>query len=397
MSTRTRKKRKASEAAGTNGLPDESAEAFKSYSVAALQDPSSFASAMLGCLPQDASLATADSKKLLKTFDVVKAELQHRTNLMAENSVKTGANSYVVLSGTVAMPPDVFGNILSFVSTHEMVHQSSFVAKAWLATARSPQLWHTLNNDSGLLEKSRTITNMTKILNLLKRPQFASLKVLSPSDKVQTRKKAFEQIAKACPLLEVLDVGYSLYSSMKVDDAALQELPSLFPHLKEIRLSMDRLTNAGLTGFFERMGDRLESICIRDGYPSDREKLTDLALTSTIARFCPNLEHFVHYGSYPQGVISETGLIDLLKDCRKLKSILLTRCDQVGLPFFEHIIDNDINLERLFVAGNLELMSKKSLCTALSEKLESFEAMSINEHWKLCFRARQNRQISTLW
>lgn len=129
---------------------------------------------MLGWLPDNATL---------ETFDLVKAELQHRTNLMAESSVETGAAREVLLSG-VALTPNIFMHVLEFVPRYDAVLKASLVSKSWLAVTRAPQFWHTLDNESCLLAKSTTITNMTSLLELLGRPQFGSLKSLTPFNKV---------------------------------------------------------------------------------------------------------------------------------------------------------------------------------------------------------------------
>jgi hypothetical protein len=203
-------------------------------------------------------MKTKSSKDRLRAFDLVKAKLQHRTNLMAESNVEEGGRIELIFCG-IAIPPDVFRTILSFVSPPQT---GSLVAKNWLAATRSPHFWHTLDAEHGLLYQSMTVRNMTDLLNLLSRPQFSSLRVLVPPDKVQMRAKALEQIAKACPNLEEFDLGFSLWSSMKVDDKALLALPELFPHLKGVRFGTHRVTVSGMVQFCEKMGDRLISLRI---------------------------------------------------------------------------------------------------------------------------------------
>jgi hypothetical protein len=219
-------------------------------------NPNELASALLRWLPEDATMKTKSSKDRLRAFDLVKAKLQHRTNLMAESNVEEGGRIELIFCG-IAIPPDVFRTILSFVSPPQT---GSLVAKNWLAATRSPHFWHTLDAEHGLLYQSMTVRNMTDLLNLLSRPQFSSLRVLVPPDKVQMRAKALEQIAKACPNLEEFDLGFSLWSSMKVDDKALLALPELFPHLKGVRFGTHRVTVSGMVQFCEKMGDRLISL-----------------------------------------------------------------------------------------------------------------------------------------
>ena len=358
------------------------------------QDPHSFATTMLGWLAPDSTLETGDAKKLLKTFDLVKAELQHRTNLMALRLVQ--CNSELTLN-SVAIPQDIFQNILKFIPCYDMVHKASLVSKAWLAVARMPQLWHTLNNDYGLLENSTTITNMTQLLELLNRnPQFASLKVLTPPDKVQMRNKAFEQIAKACPLLEAIDVGYSVWSNMKCDDKALQLLPSIFPHLKELRLNTYKISDSGLAAFCERMGGRLLEIRIRYRYSSTK-KLSDHTLAA-IAHHCSNLERFEYTEYHGEYDFTETGIISLLNGCRNLKNLTLINTKVVGLGVFRYIMEQDaVQLERLYVTGHDGLMQDVALCAALDEKVDSFEAIQQSVHSSRTAKARRAKKKHITW
>jgi hypothetical protein len=210
-------------------------------------------------------MKTKSAKDLLRAVDLVKAKLQHRTNLMVQSNVEEGGRIELILRG-IAIPPDVFRTILSFVSPPQT---ESLVAKNWLAATRSPHLWHTLDAEHGLLYTSTTVRNMTDLLNLLIRPQFASLRVLIPPDRVQMRAKAIEQIAKACPNLEEFDLGFSLWSSMKIDDKTLLALPELFPHLKGVRFSTYSVTVSGMVQFCEKMGDRLISLRISDSVLKD--------------------------------------------------------------------------------------------------------------------------------
>lgn len=370
MSNPTSSKRKASLA-----LTNASVSAL-------LQQPSSLASTMLGWLPDSATNTSKDAKSLLKSFDLVRAELQHRTNLLCLSSVQTGAESDILLQG-VAVPPDVLLQVLGFLPRYESVQNASLVSKAWLAGARSPQLWHTLDNDYGLLGHSTTIVNMTSLLELLDRPQFTSLKTLIPPSNIQIRKKAIGKIAEACPILEEIDFGYSFLSRLKPDDTDLNSLPALFPHLTKIRLNQDKVTDAGITGFCECMGDRLMSIQIRDSYRCS-QKLSDDTLL-TMSRCCPNLERFDYeyrtISAEPLS-ISEKGVIALVKGCPNLKILNLIGMDSIGSAAFEYILENG-NLNRLLVRGdNIELTldGNKALGASLAEKVGSFKAFSREMH-----------------
>ena len=225
------------------------------------QSTEELASVMLSWLPNGATIAHADAKKLLKSFDHVRAELQHRSNLLASKAIETGEQRDVLLSD-VSVPSTVMLNVLEFLPRYEAVHSASLVSKSWLAVARAPQFWTTLNHGAGLLEKSSTVTNMTDLLTFLKKPHFSSLKTLVPPHKVQTRKKAFEDIALSCPLLENIDAGYHPFSLMKIDDATMVKVPEIFPHLNSFRFNMYRVTDSGVKNFCLRMGERLVDLGI---------------------------------------------------------------------------------------------------------------------------------------
>jgi hypothetical protein len=95
---------------------------------------------MLGWLPEDSNttLASKEAKNVFKTFDLIKAELQYRTNIMKASIIEKSASRSVLLS-QVYLPADVFLHVLVFLPRHEAVHQASLVSKSWLAVARSPQ------------------------------------------------------------------------------------------------------------------------------------------------------------------------------------------------------------------------------------------------------------------
>jgi hypothetical protein len=363
-----------------------------------IPDPKDFAATMLGWLPADATLKSTDSQKILKAFHLLNAELQHRTNLMAKSSVETGKRSDVTFSG-ISIAPDVFQHVLQFLPNYEIVHAASLVSKAWLSAARTPLLWHTLANEHGLLGQSSTVTNMTQLLKLLACPPFASLKTLVPPDRVRMRAKALKQIAKACPLLESIDLGYSLWSIMKIEDKDLMSLPLLFPHLKHIQLCTAKVSNSGIAAFCERMGDRLLSIRIDESYYSDYMRLSNHTLASVITRHCRNLERF-DVTVCPNSNISEKGIIALLNGCRKLNqlSLILQYTDTIRVAAFQHIAENKcVTLDRLYVVGHSELMNDGALCAALGEKIGACEVISGRLHARRVHEARVAKRIHTHW
>lgn len=401
---------RASSAAKTEGVDS----SFSLTINTSNQNPQQLAESLLGLLPKNATLKNQQAKTLLKAFDLVQAGLQHRTNLMALQSVQKGRQSDIMFSG-MAIPPDIVAQILSFLPAHDSVHRVSLVCKSLLAVARLPQLWHTLDNSTGLLEKSSTITNMTQLLELLKRPQFASLKILTPAEKVQFRAKSLDHMAKSCPLLERLDLGYGIWSHMKMDDKALLTLPHLFPHLCAVKLNTYKITDWGLASFCELMGDRLQSIRIYEsaydsGGVQKNKKLSDRTLTEVIGKQCPNLQEFEYNSSFlGRSEITEHGIIGLLDQCHNLQKLSLIQTLSVGKAAFSHILGGEDDSDgesapphppflcQLYVVAHDELFEDKSLCAALEERIGHVEIIPQNVHNKRIEIARHDFQCSIFW
>ena len=416
-SSNSKNKRKRSTRAAAAAKTEEVDSSFALNSIDTRhQNPQQLADSLLELLPKNATLKSQQAKTLLKAFDLVQADLQHRTNLMALESVQKGRQSDILFSG-VAIPPDIVAQILAFLPAHDTVHRVSLVCKSLLAVARLPQLWHTLDNSTGLLEKSSTINNMTQLLELLKRPQFSSLKILTPAEKVQFRAKSLDQIAKSCPLLQSLDLGYGIWSHMKMDDKALLTLPHLFPHLCAVKLNTYKITDWGLANFCELMGDRLKSIRIYEsaydsGGVQKNKKLSDRTLTDVIGKQCPNLEEFEYNSSFlGRSEISEHGIIGLLDQCHKLQKLSLIQTLSVGKAAFAHMccggtssIDDDRtfpphppSLSHLYVVAHEELLEDSLLRVSLEDRIDRVEIIPQSVHNKRIENARHDFQCSIFW
>ena len=366
------------------------------------QTPNDVALALLTYLPDDATLKHKETKTLLKAFDLAKAELQHRMNIMSRNCEQTGSQQPLLFCNEqVALPADAFLHILDFLPKTDLVLRTSEVSKAWLSLSRSPQMWTILDTEHGLISKSKRVTNMNHLLALVEQPQFALLKTLAPPDKVRLREKALEKIAQACPLLEDIDIGYSHCSYMHADDNALMVIPSLFPHLKKIKFQLrDNVTRNGFWRFLETMADRLVDLRIFAMMWFQPDETGKWVLSDTdfkeISRHCQNLEHF-RYEQLDDDVgevLSKEGIIALVRGCPKLKSIVLSNTTSVHIEAFEYIAEHVGNLQKLLVVGNSRLMNNSDLCLRLSEKIEHFEAISTSENDK---RRTEARKESRNW
>ena len=363
-----------------------------------LDDPRLVASTILGWLPEGTTLQDKEAKVLCRAFDLVKTELQHRTNIMAANCEAEGNLQELCLSD-VAVPSDMMLRVFEMLPKYDVVCKAGMVCKSWLALTRSPRLWETLDNENGLKLESKHIKNMTDLLKLLRRPQFASLTCLVPPFKVQLRKKALEQIAEACPLLEEIDLGCSIWSNMKPSEADIMDATSLFPHLSKIHFNNYRLTDTQIRSFCGVMGSRLREIRIDDAYACD-QKLTDATLAA-IGRSCPNLELFEYrYTFMPERIanpLTEEGIISLLRGCTKLHSLALLRNGNIGLGAYEYILEDSVKLERLFVVGHPPLHGSTLLCDRLSEKLSSFEVVTKDAHSTRVYQLRTGGKSGNYW
>jgi hypothetical protein len=236
---------------------------------------------------------------------------------------------------------------------------------------------------------------MDHLLAFLERPQFALLKTLVPPDKVRLRKKALEKIAESCPLLEDIDIGYSVLSSMHADDDVLMEIPSLFPHLRTIRFDLQRVTRNGLWRFLETMDDRLVDLRIYALTNTGELVLSDADLQQ-ISRQCQNLEYFRYEQSDDDlgEPFSKEAIIALVRGCPKLKSVALINTNSVQIEAFEHIAEHAVNLQNLLVVGDSQLMNNSDLCLRLGENIEHFETISEREYFA---RRKVARQGSRNW
>jgi hypothetical protein len=398
MSKRGDKKKRKVVPETTLATPS-TAIATPSTAINLTQTPNEVALALLACLPDDATVKNKEVKTLLKAFDLAKAELQHRMNTMSRNCQQKGSRQPLLFcKEQVSLPADAFLHILDFLPKSDLVLRTSEVSKAWLSMSRSPQLWTILDTEHGLISKSKRVTNMDHLLALLERPQFALLKTLVPPDKVRLRKKALEKIAESCPLLDNIDIGYNLFSSMHADDNALMEIPSLFPHLKKIRFGIqEKVTRNGLWRFLETMGDRLVDLRIYYTMMTFQSEamgewvLSDADLEE-ISRHCPNLEYF-HYEQYDDinvgELLSKEGVIALVRGCPKLKSIVLANAMSVQMEAYEYIAEHAANLQNLLVVGDYRLMNNSDVRLRLGEKIEHFEAISTNDYDERCKEARK--------
>ena len=264
--------------------------------------PKMIASAILSLLPNDATKQNEEAKKLAKAFRLVLAQLDQRTTAMARGNESQGMHIFIIIwrptnnyqiplasliffrpifiyiSGTrlpiaftfsndenegevvINLPEDSFVNILSYCTGRGVV-KAGEVSEAWLATSRSPTFWEKLDSSSGLTNESKKL-NATGLVQLLGRPQLASLTNLTIPYKIKIGKTTMKQIAKACPHLEALDMGYTFNSGINPKDDDLIQAAESFPSLKSMRHDMWSITAYGVGQFARAIGKQLVDLRI---------------------------------------------------------------------------------------------------------------------------------------
>ena len=256
---------------GTNNLVvDNTASLLASLNLSnSKTTPRAIATCLLTLLPDGATKQHAEAKKLLKAFPLVTAELDARSAAQLRASESTGTSMPISFhfqdedgseTTVVNVPEDSFLNIMSFLRGKDIVKVST-VNKAWLSISRQPALWKSLDATSGLTNSNKKM-NMTYLIKLLGRPQFANLKSLAIPYKLSLGKSSCKQIAKVCPHLETWDLGYSR-STAGGKDADLLEAAERFTNLTSIRTDMWNVTNFGITSVAEAMGEQLLDLRIK--------------------------------------------------------------------------------------------------------------------------------------
>lgn len=145
--------------------------------------PKVVAAALLSLLPKDATKQHSSAKALTKAFPLVVAELEGRANRAARKLTGVGASQPIKFSfadeesdeivATVDLPEETFVHILSFLDGYQLV-DASLVSKAWLSSSRLPSVWEDGLSIDNLNRKKQF--NMTGLLKVLSRPQFANVK-----------------------------------------------------------------------------------------------------------------------------------------------------------------------------------------------------------------------------
>jgi len=230
--------------------------------------------------------------------------------------------------GSITLPQEILKEILDFLPKKNMVHSASLVCSSWNRATKRPDLWPVL--DADIWNKFPAFSSMRQFLLFLRRPQFARLRTLTPPSVYRTvRRNVFDQIARACPLLEEMDLSGTnsmLCNAVVPSGEELPRIPELFPKLKKIQICMRNAQAEQVAEFARGMGERLVGLSVQAGTGRDRvdgrrHDLVDETL-ETLAEHCPNLERFCYdlaSDFFIEERLSERGAIALIRNCAKLK------------------------------------------------------------------------------
>lgn len=226
--------------------------------------PTAIAAALLTLLPDNASRQHAMAQKLTKAFSLVISELENRSNKLARESESQGTRKPIAFRfpahdegkqgeeraseeeawSTIHLPEESFLNIMKFLTGRQIVKCASLTNKAWLSASRNPLLWDSLDNSCGFTNANKKL-NMTALQNLLRRPQFASLKhLMMPRNALKLSAKSIKQLSKLCPCLESFSVGFATdITGPKMKGADLIEVAETFSNLNAIHTHMWSITS----------------------------------------------------------------------------------------------------------------------------------------------------------
>lgn len=304
---------------------------------------------------------------------MVVAELEARQNKAAKKQAKgkskpmqfsvTEEGSDNVIA-TIDLPEDAFENALNFLDGYELVFASE-VSKEWKSATRNPVLWEDGIDMKGLNNKKSF--NMTEMLKLLNRPEFASAKAFAFPHKVKMGTSTMKQLAKDLPYVERLDLTDS-----KAKDADLLAATEVFGNLQSLTVNLWNVTSNGVASAARSMGNQLLELRISDSL----EHMSSQAM-GAIATSCPNLKYFAYDPSCSSSEDKVTGddVVALVRSCRNLETLELHRTDK-------HIQQSHfVDIAKL-VANNLEEYSLRNIIVGGSRGDDSFDIHKVLKKYK---------------
>jgi hypothetical protein len=247
---------------------------------------------------------------------------------LVDNEAAPDGFSGQIVIGTCTLPEEISLIILGFLPKTDLVHKISLVSTMWCHLSKSTLLWQSLDFPMELKASKKTLSSMARFTELLRRPQFASLKKLSFPNISRTRSRNdLQAFSDACPLLEEMDFEtlYGDWVGVRPFGSEMEILPVIFPNLKKISLEMVRYTSKHLEQFVEGMGGRLVQLHVIAGRECREYVRCYDETLECISLHCSNLETF-RYGfwgdwqeNHFEDTVTDNGIISLIQGCKNLK------------------------------------------------------------------------------
>jgi hypothetical protein len=172
--------------------------------------------------------------------------------------------------------------------------------------------------------------------------QFASLKSLTIPYKTKLGANTFREIAKVCPHLEAIDIGYTFGVGCGVypTDSNLMEAVERFPNLNSISFEMWNVTNSGISSMARALGDQLHHL--KFAASSIMYRCVSDEVMKVIGTCCKNLKSFSYNAksiSEEDDLLTDAGIIALVDGCRHLETLSLSNSKNVTKEAFVTILD----------------------------------------------------------
>ena len=173
------------------------------------------------------------------------------------------------------------------------------------------------------------------------------MKHLSLPPKIKIGKNTFKEIAKACPHIQSLDLGFHDFSGAKAKDSDLIEIVERFPNLTSISTNMWSHSSRGVSSMAKALGGQLIELKI-SGLSMTCGYLTDSTMI-VIAEYCKNLKSFTYkfdsfredewYESLNYDFLTNRGVVALVKGCPRLEYFSLSNVKKVTEEAFTAILE----------------------------------------------------------
>lgn len=294
-----------------------------------------------------AALATLDVKLEKSTSKAL--SLQSKEAAATHRAVEATASAGTLcglpfFGGTLELPSECFFLILRAAGAKPILTSLQKVAKGWLAAARDPALYTTL-------DYLPLAVTMAPLIALLSQPKFRLVESLTLHHKHKLGKSGAEKLGKAAPHLAHINARRD--NKLHFTDDDVISLAVNIPSLTSLTVDMWSFSQRGVTSFAFNMGARLRHLNVEVDTITNHY-MSNWALYA-LAQHCPELRsleiHTTSYHIYTPaydrldkcGVLALLGIVPVRRGvvdgCFKLEKLILHKTMQVDIIAFESIAD----------------------------------------------------------